>query len=239
MGDVGAAIFVVFYSGDHDHADPKLHFSEDALPTLDTFLKRTKEARVFRRTQAVRAVVTGQRLQTVSDTLHFTYSSLQNGSIVLPPRARRTRGSPPLRASPQSHLRLRTAPQSPRRPRPPGAWLRILPVELSRARHRLSPANRCPTRSRKCARGVKKNTLSYCRPTGRLDPTPADLADGSLNWLPWSTGLAGAKSFYSTKMKPSCGALPCPGWAGGAAPSAIVSPRGPAARVKSNAANSR
>jgi hypothetical protein len=27
---------------------------------------------------------------------------------------------------------------------------------------------------------VKKNTLSYCRPTGRLDPSPADLAYGSL-----------------------------------------------------------
>src|SRR5207248_4611165 len=55
----------------------KLHFSEDALPTLETFLKRTKEARVFRRAQAVRAVVTGHRLQTVSDTLHFTYSALR------------------------------------------------------------------------------------------------------------------------------------------------------------------
>ena len=55
----------------------KLHFPNDALPTLDTFLKQTKEARVFRRAQAVRAVVTGQRLQTVSDTLHFTYSALR------------------------------------------------------------------------------------------------------------------------------------------------------------------
>src|SRR5499433_3615577 len=27
---------------------------------------------------------------------------------------------------------------------------------------------------------MKKNTLIYCRPTGRLDPTPADLASGSL-----------------------------------------------------------
>ena len=26
----------------------KLHFPDDALPTLDTFLKQTKEARVFR-----------------------------------------------------------------------------------------------------------------------------------------------------------------------------------------------
>ena len=55
----------------------KLHFDADALPTLDTFLKHTKEARVFRRAQAVRDVVKGQRLQTVSDTLHFTYSALR------------------------------------------------------------------------------------------------------------------------------------------------------------------
>src|SRR6266567_2088469 len=55
----------------------KLHFPDDALPTLDNFLKKTKEARVFRRTQAVRDVVKGRRLQTVSDTLHFTYSALR------------------------------------------------------------------------------------------------------------------------------------------------------------------
>jgi transposase len=55
----------------------KLHFPYDALPTLDTFIKQTKEARVFRRAQAVRHVVKGQRLQTVSDTLAFTYSALR------------------------------------------------------------------------------------------------------------------------------------------------------------------
>ncbi len=55
----------------------KLHFPADALPTLDTCLKKTKEARVFRRAQAVRDVVQGQRLQTVSDTLHFTYAALR------------------------------------------------------------------------------------------------------------------------------------------------------------------
>ena len=54
-----------------------LPLPNDALPTLDTFLKKTKEARVFRRAQAVRDVVKGQRLQTVSDTLHFTYSALR------------------------------------------------------------------------------------------------------------------------------------------------------------------
>jgi transposase len=55
----------------------KLHFPNDALPTLDTFIKQTKEARVFRRAQAVRHVVKGQRLQTVSDTLSFTYFALR------------------------------------------------------------------------------------------------------------------------------------------------------------------
>src|SRR5438128_12312135 len=55
----------------------KLHFPDEALPTLDIFLKQTKEARVFRRAQAVREVVKGQRLQTVSDTLQFTYSALR------------------------------------------------------------------------------------------------------------------------------------------------------------------
>src|SRR6266568_2305754 len=55
----------------------KLHFPDEALPTLDTFVKQTKEARVFRRAQAVREVVKGQRLQTVSDTLHFTYAALR------------------------------------------------------------------------------------------------------------------------------------------------------------------
>jgi hypothetical protein len=55
----------------------KLHFPDDALSTLDTFVKQTKEARVFRRAQAVRNVVKGQRLQTVSDALQFTYSALR------------------------------------------------------------------------------------------------------------------------------------------------------------------
>src|SRR5438132_13984205 len=55
----------------------KLHFPDDALPTLDTILQQTKKARIFRRAQAVRAVVKGQRLQTVSDTLQFTYSALR------------------------------------------------------------------------------------------------------------------------------------------------------------------
>ena len=54
-------------------------------------------------------------------------------------------------------------------------------MELSRTCDRLRPRNRGPTRPRKCTRCIKKNTVSYCRPTGRLDPTPADLAYGSVD----------------------------------------------------------
>ena len=55
----------------------KLHFPDETLPTLDSFLKQTKEARVFRRAQAVREVVKGQRLQTVSDPLAFACAALR------------------------------------------------------------------------------------------------------------------------------------------------------------------
>jgi hypothetical protein len=39
----------------------KLHFPDDALSILDTFLKQTKEAHVFRCAQAVRQVVKGPK----------------------------------------------------------------------------------------------------------------------------------------------------------------------------------
>ena len=55
----------------------KLHLPDEALPTLDTFVKKTKEARVFRRAHAVRDVVRGQRLPRVSDTLHFPSAALR------------------------------------------------------------------------------------------------------------------------------------------------------------------
>jgi len=45
------------------------------LPTLDTLMQHSKEARVFRRAQAVREVVAGQTVKAVSDTFHFTNSA--------------------------------------------------------------------------------------------------------------------------------------------------------------------
>ena len=53
------------------------HFAHDALPTLDTFMKHSKEARVFRRAQAVREVVAGQTVKAVSSTFRFTNSALR------------------------------------------------------------------------------------------------------------------------------------------------------------------
>ena len=53
------------------------HFAHDALHILDSFLKQTKKARVFRRAQAVRAVVAGQTVKAVSATFQFTNSALR------------------------------------------------------------------------------------------------------------------------------------------------------------------
>jgi transposase len=53
------------------------HFAHDALPTLDSFMNHSKEARVFRRAQAVRGVVAGQTVKAVSDTFQFTNSALR------------------------------------------------------------------------------------------------------------------------------------------------------------------
>jgi transposase len=55
----------------------KSHFPVHALTTLDTMLKQAKEARVYRRAQAVRAVVAGHHISTVSATFHLANSALR------------------------------------------------------------------------------------------------------------------------------------------------------------------
>src|SRR5262245_36121903 len=55
----------------------KSHFSVHALATLGTMLKQTKEARVLRRAQAVRTVVAGHHISTVSATFHLAHSALR------------------------------------------------------------------------------------------------------------------------------------------------------------------
>ena len=53
----------------------KSQFLNNALTTLETVLKQTTEARVFRCAQAVREVVAGQQVKAVSTTFHFTNSA--------------------------------------------------------------------------------------------------------------------------------------------------------------------
>src|SRR5712691_7144224 len=134
----------------------KLHFPDEALPTLDSFLKQSKEARVFRRAQAVREVVKGQRLQTVSDTLHFTYSALRKwvhrfaaqGVKGLMDRPRP--GRPPTVTGALAHHLDRLVDQDPLQH---GA---AFPVELSGTRHRLGPPDRRAGEPRERPCGVKK-----------------------------------------------------------------------------------
>jgi transposase len=55
----------------------KSHFPANALPTLETVLKQTQEARVFRRAQAVREVVAGHHVHPVSATFPLANSALR------------------------------------------------------------------------------------------------------------------------------------------------------------------
>ena len=55
----------------------KSHFPDHALTTLDTLLKQTKAARVFRRAQAVREVVAGHHINAVSEAFHVANSALR------------------------------------------------------------------------------------------------------------------------------------------------------------------
>ena len=55
----------------------KSHFPNHALTTLDSLLKQTKEARVFRRAQAVREVVAGHHVNAVSEAFHLANAALR------------------------------------------------------------------------------------------------------------------------------------------------------------------
>jgi len=55
----------------------KSHFPDHALTTLETMLKQTQEAWVFRRAQAVHAVVAGPHVSAVSATFHWANAALR------------------------------------------------------------------------------------------------------------------------------------------------------------------
>jgi transposase len=205
----------------------KLHFPHDALPTLDTFVKQTKEARVFRRAQAVREVVKGTRLQTVSDTLALTYAALRTwvhrfasqGTQGLVDRPRSGR-PPTMTCALEKHLN-RLVDQDPLQYGSlysQGSCRELATIVAQETGVKLG---------RQSVRGVLKKTReAIAAPLDGSLPTPLTSRMVLWNWPPWRTGRAGARAFYSTKMQRSWGVLPCSGRAGGGGPSAPASPHG-------------
>src|SRR2546427_1162835 len=193
----------------------KLHFPDEALPTLDTYLKQTKEARVCRRAKAVREVVKGQRLQTVSDALHFTYSALRRW------------------VNRFAHQGIQGLVDRPRPGRPPKVTC-ALAKHLDRlvdedplqhgALHSQWSCQELATVlarqtgvqvSRESVRAVlKKKAVSYSRPTGRLAPAPAELAWASLELaaLEYQARQGEIILLYEDETVLWRFALPLPGW---------------------------
>jgi transposase len=203
-----------------------LHFAADALPTLNTFVKQTQEARICRRAQAVRDVVQGPRLHTVSDTRHFTssarrkwvYRFAHQGTPGLGDRPRPGRPRNVTGALEPSRTRL-VAPA----PLEPGA--RSSPWH-GRA---LATALAQPTgvqRGRESVRGVVKQSRSATRvPPGAVILPRRRSPRARSNLPPSSPGLAGVSAVCSMQMQRSSGAVPSPARAGGAPRRALASPR--------------
>jgi len=157
----------------------KRHFADDAVPTLQTFLKQPQEARVFRCAQAVRDVVQGQRLPTVSDTRHVPAAALRKwvdrfahqGTQGLVDRPRS--GRPPHRTTcsrPRCPRLGRGRPRRARLPGPPGR------AHCARAR-RTQPRACCPA----------SGGLVAPRPAGSppsLPPAPASEETGGIPATP-------------------------------------------------------
>jgi transposase len=205
----------------------KLHFPEQALPTLDTFLKQTKEARLFRRAQAVREVVQGHRLQTVSASLHFTYAALRKGghrfaSQGVQGLADRPRpGRPPKVTCELAYHLDRLVDQDPLQHGSSHSQWSCQELATVFARQTGVQLSRESVRD-----VLKKKTSVTAGPRAGSLPTPLSWRGLHSNSRPSSTEPTGVRSFCSMKMKPSSGGLPCPGRAGGAKPNALACPPG-------------
>jgi transposase len=203
----------------------QLHFPDDALSTLNTLLKQTKEARVFRRAQAVREVVKGAPLQTVSDPLAFPSSALSQWGHRLAHE-----GAPGLLDRPRSGRppKVTCALAQPLKrlvePDPlhhgslyaPWSWRALATVLAHQTGIQLG---------RESVRCLLKKREALAVPPAGLLPARLLSPTALLHSLPWSIRRVGGKSFGSLPMKRSCGALPGPGWAGGAKPDAPADPR--------------
>jgi transposase len=203
----------------------KSHFPANALPPVETVLKQTQEARVFRRAQAVREVVAGPHVHTVAATFHVATSARRKGVQRF------------AQEGPQGWL------DRPRSGRPPKVT-----CALAQPRNRLVDqdplqhgSRSSPWRGRELAMVLAQQTgiqLGRERVRGVVNNTrevTAVLLDGSilprlisplalLNSPLWSTEHGEVRSSGAMQMQRSCGAWPCPGWAGGAAPSVIACP---------------
>jgi transposase len=203
----------------------KRHFPAPALTTLTTMLQQTTEARGFRRAQAVRAVVAGHHLCAVSATFHVANAALrqwvQRFAQEGPPglRDRPRSGRPPkVTCALEQHLN-RLVDQDPLEHgslQSPWSCRALAPVLTPQSGGQLG---------RESVRGVLKKMRSA--PAVPLDgSTPPRLLSPMALWNspPWSTGHVEERSSCSMQTKRSCGALPYPGGAGGAAPSASACP---------------
>src|SRR5262249_3146261 len=161
---------------------------DDALPTLDRVLKQTKEARIFRRAQAVRDVVKGQRLQTVSDSLQFTYSALRKwvyrfanqGPQGLLDRPRSGR-PPKVTCELEQHLQRLVEPAPPQHGAIHSQWnCRELATVLA---HQTGVS--LSRESVRCA--LKETQYATTAPPGVLIPTRRLSPMARSNWRPWST----------------------------------------------------
>ena len=201
------------------------YFPAHALPTLETVLKQTQEARVFRRAQAVREVVAGQQVNPVSATFHLANAALSKWV---------------LRFAQQGPQGLRDRPRSGRPPKVTCALEQHLnrlidqdPLEHG-SRHSQGSCRELATvfaretgghlgrESVRCV--LKKRTSATIVPLVASSPPPQTSLRALSTLLPWSTVLAVARSLCSMKTKRSSGVSPCPAPAGGAKPHAPASP---------------
>src|SRR5438309_4082618 len=153
----GAYIFVVLYSGDHHHADPHTPLLGGCPPHLRYLLEAGQGGPCLpSRPSGPRRRRRATPPNGLRDAALYLFGAAQMGPSLCHRGHAGAGGSPPLRATAQNHLRDGTAPQSPRRPRPPGAGRPLLAVGSPATCHGVGPTERVAGRVREGARGSEK-----------------------------------------------------------------------------------
>jgi transposase len=199
-------------------------------------LQQTKEARVFRRAPAVRAVVAGHPVHAVSPTCRCTASALRKWGqrfasegaqgLLDRPRPGRPRQVTCALAKPLNRL-VDHDPLPHGSRSSPWSGRELAPVL---AQHTGVQSGRDSVRlTFKKTRGVPVGLPAHW--SQPWPPWPRR----TCTWRPWSGGRVRARAACSRKTRPSCGALPCLVEAGGAGPSAPACRPGPSARARATA----